>query len=143
MRKAVIIMLVTEDMNNVLLLKRQPTHKNNPNQWSFPGGKVEEGESDMSACIRELQEETLIDISKEQISFANTFDPDQTKNEFTISLFTGVVSKKMPVFLSREHSEYGWINRATIETWLLESSAKEISPITKIALTEFINNNNG
>lgn len=31
-------------------------------KWEFPGGKVEEGESDVEALIREIQEELCVDI---------------------------------------------------------------------------------
>lgn len=31
-------------------------------RWSIPGGKLEAGESDAQACVRELREETGIDV---------------------------------------------------------------------------------
>lgn len=33
-----------------------------PLKWEFPGGKLEEGESDVEALIREIQEELCVDI---------------------------------------------------------------------------------
>lgn len=40
-----------------LLICRRPAHKRHGNLWEFPGGKLEEGESDFEAVSRELSEE--------------------------------------------------------------------------------------
>ena len=34
-----------------------------PNKWEFPGGKVEDGESQQGALAREIREELLVDIT--------------------------------------------------------------------------------
>jgi 8-oxo-dGTP pyrophosphatase MutT (NUDIX family) len=46
----------------VILGKRAPS-TNNPNQWNFFGGHVDQGESNIEALIRELKEETGYDGS--------------------------------------------------------------------------------
>lgn len=45
------------------------TRKNHPgmNQWALPGGFLEPDESLLSGVLRELNEETLLDVSKEQL----------------------------------------------------------------------------
>lgn len=47
---------------NVLFLKRQP-HKSEGNKWGVPGGKVEKGETADQAVLREVREETGIDLA--------------------------------------------------------------------------------
>ena len=55
MAKAAGILLVHD--GRVLLLKRAADAKDAPNTWGFPGGHVEEGESDEQAARREYGEE--------------------------------------------------------------------------------------
>lgn len=46
---------------NVLFMKRQP-HRSEPNKWGIPGGKLEKGETAQQAAIREIKEETGLDL---------------------------------------------------------------------------------
>ena len=39
------------------LLCKRPPHKRHGDMWEFPGGKIEEGETDFEAASRELAEE--------------------------------------------------------------------------------------
>ena len=42
-------------------MKRQP-HKTEGNMWGIPGGKVEKGETSHQAVMREIREETGLDL---------------------------------------------------------------------------------
>lgn len=44
-----------------ILLAQRPSHGDQPGLWEFPGGKVEAGESQADALIRELREELSIE----------------------------------------------------------------------------------
>lgn len=47
--------------NKILIAQRSEKMKL-PLKWEFPGGKLEEGENEMQAIIREIKEELNIDI---------------------------------------------------------------------------------
>ena len=52
--------IVFDDQGRLLLIRRA----NDPGKglWSLPGGRVEPGETDFEAVIRELREETGLDV---------------------------------------------------------------------------------
>lgn len=47
---------VLEDAEGRVLMAQRPAHKPLPMLWEFPGGKVELGESDSEALVREMNE---------------------------------------------------------------------------------------
>lgn len=49
-------------VENRLLIAQRAEDMSSPLLWEVPGGKVEEGESDQEALIRELKEELAIEI---------------------------------------------------------------------------------
>ena len=52
---------ITDEQGHYLIAQRLP-HAAMPLLWEFPGGKVESGESDEAALIREIREELVVDI---------------------------------------------------------------------------------
>ena len=55
-RKLVVAALIVGDDGRVLITRRRPDQPL-PDQWEFPGGKIEPGESPEEALARELSEE--------------------------------------------------------------------------------------
>jgi len=53
--------------NNILLMKRSEKSKKFPGYWAAPGGHVDEHEDFLTAAIREVREETGIDVSGREI----------------------------------------------------------------------------
>lgn len=48
------------DGNGLWLMQRRPLAKHHGGLWEFPGGKVEHGETQQEALVRELEEELAI-----------------------------------------------------------------------------------
>ncbi len=60
---AIVVGLVTNEKGEVLLAKRnQPENPLIHNKWEFPGGGIEFGENPEEALIREMKEETGLDV---------------------------------------------------------------------------------
>lgn len=64
MNKGAIIIII---LNNTKLLLSHPTNARWTKTYAFPKGGIEKGESKILAAIRELKEETSIEISEEKI----------------------------------------------------------------------------
>ena len=56
----VVAALIERD-GRILIAQRRPDGPH-PLKWEFPGGKVESGESQLSALVRELREELAIEV---------------------------------------------------------------------------------
>lgn len=57
--------VVVED-GRVLLTQRMPKG-HLPGKWEFPGGKVEPGEDPVAAVVREVREETTVELAVDDI----------------------------------------------------------------------------
>lgn len=55
--------VITNSENKVLLIKREDLEA-----WALPGGNIERNETPEEACIREVKEETGINISVDKIN---------------------------------------------------------------------------
>ena len=72
--------IIIDDDKKILLVKRPSDKKLFPNTWSFPGGKLEEWESLDETVVREVKEETWLDlISFEKYSFTG-HTPQNTRS---------------------------------------------------------------
>ncbi|HOI97259.1 MAG TPA: NUDIX hydrolase [Candidatus Pacearchaeota archaeon] len=104
----------------ILVLRRSGTALSNPGKWDFPGGDLEFGEDAIGGIIREIREETGLEVKN-----LNLFDVESHINKegdfwVTIAYIAKAVSDK--VILSYEHDEFKWL---TAEDFLkLESSEK-------------------
>lgn len=93
------------DKTELLLLK----HKNG-GHWSFPKGHVEGTETEIQTALREVKEETGLDIElqdgyKEKVSYAPKFN---VKKE--VVYFLGKAGSQEPVPQEGEISETKWVD---------------------------------
>ena len=67
--KLAVGMWIVNDKGEIFLTKRAPEKRYMPNKWENPAGHVQTGEDCTAAIIRELQEETGLIVTPEQITF--------------------------------------------------------------------------
>ena len=70
MQKGLIVhTLITNDKGEILILQRSKTDDVLPEYWDIPGGTLEDGEDPLVGAMREVKEETGIDIINPKLFF--------------------------------------------------------------------------
>ena len=100
----VVAAIIFED-NKVLTTKRG--YGEFVNLWEFPGGKVEQGESEEKALIREIEEELNVLINVEK--FALDLEYQYSNFYLYMSCFECTIEKGTIKLL--EHSDVKWLNK--------------------------------
>jgi 8-oxo-dGTP pyrophosphatase MutT (NUDIX family) len=99
------------DQNNKILLLKRSRNLKQPEYWGLVGGLVDAGETPESAAIREVTEETGMDISPIELSDAYKFLIEKEDENIEICLFKSVVKVPIEITLDAyEHSEYRWFD---------------------------------
>jgi 8-oxo-dGTP diphosphatase len=100
----VVAAVITDSEGRVLACRRAP-HKSLAGLWEFPGGKVEPGESDEEALVREIREELGVQIEVGDYlatSVNKAGDLDIELVAFRAKIAEGQVTR------SSDHDEFKW-----------------------------------
>ena len=76
--------------------------------WEFPGGKIEEGETDEDCLKREIQEELGLDARIGSLIHVNHASPTFELAVYNASLEDGELQL-------REHEEFRWVTAAELK----------------------------
>ncbi len=98
------------------LIAKRPAAKRHGGLWEFPGGKLEPGENDVDAAIRELREELGVDVTAVGDVLAEIGDAG---TPFLI-VFAAVLFAGEAVAL--EHEELAWVAPHELPQWSLAPS---------------------
>lgn len=101
------IACIAFDGKNILIAHRNPTGQMG-GRWEFPGGKVEAGESDEQAVVREMNEEFGINVKvgeKVGETFFMHSGEQVALHAYEITVPHDGITQK---YVLTEHSEYRW-----------------------------------
>jgi 8-oxo-dGTP diphosphatase len=93
-------------------------------KWEFPGGKVEEGESDQEALIREFREEFAVTIRVGSLVGSATFE----HHGKTRTLRAYRVYPESRDFTLTEHTEWNWVSPESITELDFADSDRKLLP---------------
>lgn len=92
------------------MICQRPAHKARGLLWEFVGGKVESGETNEQALIRECQEELAVTLSVGDVFMDVVHEyPDLTVH---LTLFNATIAEGVPQMI--EHNDIKWITPSEI-----------------------------
>ena len=115
--------IIKNDSDEILIVKRHPKSRTDPEMWELPGGKVEKGEHFADALVREIKEETNLDVNVGD--FCEAVQNDYSHKR-TVQLMMYLSDVKGSVEISDEHTEFMWASIEKIKTLELSTSFKKV-----------------
>ena len=101
---AVAKIILLDEKNRVLMLKRSRYTKKYAKKWDFPGGHLKKNETLESGLKREVKEETGITINKSSF----------IKKDGNINFFWGKYNSEK-IELSFEHTDYTFMEKRQLD----------------------------
>lgn len=142
-----VVLLKKQDDNIFVLLNER-----SPGKWELPGGKVEKGESTKDAAIREIKEETNINIDPEKLITVNEMMPEYKTNKrcnyygYFISsnqkIKAGSDAKNLQWFSVDELPNILWQGEKFIKKTLTKTASKKKDIFIFVDIDGVLNKNN-
>lgn len=115
--------IVKNNKDEILIVKRHPKSRTDPEMWELPGGKVENGEFFTDALVREIKEETNLDVKVGD--FADAIQNDYMHKR-TVQLMMYLVDVKGDVKISEEHTDWMWASLKKIKNLEISTSLMKL-----------------
>lgn len=120
--------IIKNDLGEILIVKRHPKSRTDPETWELPGGKVEKGEHFADALVREIKEETNLDVNVGD--FAEAIQNDYSHKR-TVQIMMYLDDVKGNVRISEEHTDFMWASIEKITSLDISTSLKKLLKKTK------------
>jgi len=104
-RAAVLIGITDRRDPGVILTVRRENLRTHAGQVAFPGGRLDDGEAETDAALREAWEEIALDPS--QVELIGTIEPYRTVTAYVVTPVIGVVPPDLPLE-PHEHEVADW-----------------------------------
>ena len=111
--KSIDVVAAVIEKNDFFLIANRSFEANSSGLWEFPGGKVEEKETFVSALIREIEEELSLKIQVgDKITSIDlkTSDKNISVHYFYALILSGQI-------ILNVHSEFKWVERNQLESF--------------------------
>lgn len=115
--------VIKNENDEILIVKRHPKSRTDPEMWELPGGKVETGEHFTDALVREIREETSLDANVGD--FCEAVQNDYSHKR-TVQLVMYLDDVEGEVEISEEHTDWMWADLEKIKTLDVSTSLKKV-----------------
>ena len=111
--------LLVDAAGNVLILRRSQTHPTLAGQVDLPGGQIDLGEEPGAALIREIYEETGLEVNPDRLSIQYA-GVELHEDTFRVRVWYVVrlTDVKPTITLSYEHESFDWLPISELPTLL-------------------------
>ncbi len=92
------------------VLLHRPIQKSQGGKWGVPAGKMDAGETELQAMVREMKEETGLDVQPESLKYYTKLFVRYPDYDFGYTMFSLSVDEAPNIVLSpQEHQDFRWV----------------------------------
>lgn len=108
--------VILDQSGKMLVLRRSSTHPTKAFAMDLPGGIVEEGETSEIGLIREIKEETGLDIGSDKLILIANYVEKFDNRDVSRMLFGVKIPGESPeIVISWEHDQYDWVKPSEVD----------------------------
>lgn len=107
--------------DRILIMRRSPK-SSKAGKWDFPAGKIEKGETPRMGALRELKEESGIEVQPQELKHIKTYGE---KNKKQVHLFRLDMKKANVRCRDGEHDQYAWVTPCQIGCYPLTKGSQQ------------------
>ncbi len=116
----VVALALQRSTDQKYLITRRGPGQSGAGEWEFPGGKVEIGETQTQALVREIKEELSIELIEKKLLFLGDHIEHYPQKSVHIYLWKMVIDS-VPSIVLTEHDQQQWMSKDQIQTFALSS----------------------
>ncbi len=106
--------IIKDQQGRCLLVRRSNVCENFVGKWEWPGGTVEEGETFIQALVREVREETGLEVVP--VKFFGVFEMElKLAQAVVLCMETNIIGGTFKI--NAEHDEYSWVPVQDLLDW--------------------------
>lgn len=110
----VVALALQRSSDQCYLLTRRGPGQVGAGEWEFPGGKVELGEAQTQALVREIKEELSIDLLENKLHLLSDHIEHYPEKSVHIYLWKMEIQTNPKIVLT-EHDQYKWLLKEHID----------------------------